>query len=204
MKKILVAVAALAVFAACRNNGNEQQASEGGVAETVVGERIKGQVPNVAYIQVDSLMADYLLAEELRNAFQAKANKSERELNAKYQKLEKDMMEAQEKVEKGLVTRATAEQMQQKLMAQQQELMNTRDRMMNELAEEEQVMNNRIYYAIMDYLSEYNADYKYSMIISTAASGPVLHADPSMNITKEVLAALNDRYNAEKAAEAKK
>lgn len=203
MKKVLVAVAALAVFTACRNNGNEQQASEGGVAETVVEERTKGSVPNVAYIQVDSLMADYLLAEELRNAFQAKANKADRELNAKYQKLEKDMMEAQEKVEKGLVTRATAEQMQQKLMAQQQELMNTRDRMMNELAEEEQVMNNRIYYAIMDYLSEYNADYKYSMIISTAASGPVLHAEPSMNITKDVLAALNERYNAEKATDKK-
>lgn len=206
MKKILVALAALAAFTACQNNGNKQNenAAEGGVAGTAVEEQVKGQVPNVAYIQVDSLMTDYLLAEELRNAFQAKANKADRELNAKYQKLEKDMMEAQDKVEKGLVTRATAEQMQQKLMNQQQELMNTRDRMMNELAEEEQVMNNRIYYAIMDYLSEYNADYKYSMIISTTASGPVLHAEPSMNITKEVLAALNERYNAEKTAGDKK
>mgnify|MGYP002231689080 CR=1 FL=1 len=69
-------------------------------------------------------------------------------------------------------------------MQQQQELLATRDRMMGELAEEEQVMNNRIYYAVMDYLKEYNADYKYSMIISTTASGPILHADPAMDITR--------------------
>ena len=122
------------------------------------------------------------------------------ELNAKSQQLEKDMLEAQDKIQKGLVTRATAEEMQQKLMQQQQELLATRDRMMGELAEEEQVMNNRIYYAVMDYLKEYNADYKYSMIISTTASGPILHADPAMDITEEVLAVLNERYAAEKAA----
>jgi outer membrane protein len=141
-------------------------------------------------------MAKYLLAEELRTTFQAKADKADRELNAKYQKLEKDMMDAQDKIQKGLVTRATAEQMQQDIINQQQELVNTRDRMMNELAEEEMVMNNRIYYAVMDYLKEYNADYKYSMIISTTASGPILHAEPSMDITDEVLEALNARYTA--------
>ena len=100
----------------------------------------------------------------------------------------------------GIFQGATAEEMQQKLMQQQQELLATRDRMMGELAEEEQVMNNRIYYAVMDYLKEYNADYKYSMIISTTASGPILHADPAMDITEEVLAVLNERYAAEKAA----
>lgn len=204
MKKVFVAVAVLVAFTACKNGQSKHEIEQNVESETVAVETVKGAVPSVAYIQVDSLMADYLLAEELRNAFQAKANKADRELNAKYQKLEKDMMEAQDKVEKGLVTRATAEQMQQKLMNQQQELVNTRDRMMSELAEEEQVMNNRIYYAIMDYLSEYNADYKYSMIISTTAVGPVLHANPSMNITGEVLTALNERYNAEKAASDKK
>lgn len=202
MKKLLVAVAVMLAFTACRNVGSindKKNASGADATQMAVTDKMRGAAPDVAYIQIDSLMVDYLLAEELRNAFQARAGKSERELNAKYQKLEKDMMEAQDKIQKGLVTRATAEEMQQKLMNQQQELMNTRDRMMGELAEEEQVMNNRIYYAVMDYLKEYNSDYKYSMIISTTASGPVLHADPSMDITGEVLAVLNERYNAGKA-----
>lgn len=198
MKKILVAVAALVAFTACQNKQASDNASEAVSGNGAVAEVEKNEGLKVAYIQIDSLMADYMLADELRKTFQAKADKADRELNAKYQKLEKDMIDAQDKIQKGLVTRATAEKMQQDLMAQQQELVNTRDRMMNELAEEEMVMNNRIYYAIMDYLKEYNSDYKYSMIISTTASGPILHADPEMDITSEVLAELNARYQAGK------
>lgn len=198
MKKILVAVAALVAFTACQNKQASDNASEAVSGNGAVAEEEKNEGLKVAYIQIDSLMADYMLADELRKTFQAKADKADRELNAKYQKLEKDMIDAQDKIQKGLVTRATAEKMQQDLMAQQQELVNTRDRMMNELAEEEMVMNNRIYYAIMDYLKEYNSDYKYSMIISTTASGPILHADPEMDITNEVLAELNARYQAGK------
>lgn len=202
MKKILVAVAALVAFTACQNQQTPDNAAEAitenvDVAEVEL-ELEKNEGLKVAYIQIDSLMADYMLADELRKTFQAKADKADRELNAKYQKLEKDMIDAQDKIQKGLVTRATAEKMQQDLMAQQQELVNTRDRMMSELAEEEMVMNNRIYYAIMDYLKEYNSDYKYSMIVSTTASGPILHADPEMDITNEVLAELNARYKAGK------
>lgn len=197
MKKLFVAAAVLMAFTACQNRQQETVAENTETAGTELAEKA---TPAVAYVQIDSLMLDYKLAEELRNTFQAKANKADRDFNAKYQKFEKDMMDAQDKIQKGLVTRATAEQMQQQLMQQQQELMETRDRMMAELAEEEQVMNNRIYFAVTDYLKEYNADYKYAMIISTtSAGGPVLHADPALDITKEVLVELNKRYEAEKA-----
>lgn len=197
MKKLFVAAAVLMAFTACQNRQQETVAENTETAGTELAEKA---TPAVAYVQIDSLMLDYKLAEELRNTFQAKANKADRDFNAKYQKFEKDMMDAQDKIQKGLVTRATAEQMQQQLMQQQQELMETRDRMMAELAEEEQVMNNRIYFAVTDYLKEYNADYKYAMIISTtSAGGPVLHADPALDITKEVLVELNKRYEAEQA-----
>lgn len=204
MKKMLVAIAVALAFTACQNSqknvaGNDEVAATE-TAEAVAGTR--ASLP-VAYIQIDSLMLHYRLAEDLRNAFQAKATKADRELTAKYQKLESDMLDAQDKVQKGLVTRATAEEMQQKLIKQEQDLMATRERMMGELAEEEQVMNNRIYYAVMDYLKEFNADYKYSMIISTSAAGPILHADPQMDITQDVLAALNARYADEKAGSGK-
>lgn len=196
MKKILVALAVVLAFTACRDKQNAAVAGDDTMATVMEGAvTSKG---DVAYIQIDTLMSKYALAEELRNTFQNKYNKADRQLNAKYQKLEKDMMNAQDQVQKGLVTRATAAEMEQKLAMQQQELMATRDRMMGELAEEEQVMNNRIYHAVMDYLKEYNADYKYSMIVSTTAMGPILHADPSKDITTEVLTALNERYASNK------
>lgn len=203
MKKLLIAAAAALACVAC---GNKQNAANGTSDNTADGQTTAAAISsaqglNVAYIQMDSLLLKYTLAEELRTAYEAKINKADRELNAKGQKLERDMMDAQEKIQKGLVTRATAEEMQQKLYNQQNELMASRDRIMGELAEEEQVMNNRIYYAIMDYLEEFNADRKYAMIVSTTATGPILNADPALDITAEVLEALNARYAADKASE---
>ena len=116
MRKIVVAAAVLLAFTACRNGGQQAPAATGQEPEAAAAVEVRSERPNVAYIQIDSLMLDYLLAQDLSNAFQAKANKAERELNAKSQQLEKDMLEAQDKIQKGLVARATAEEMQQKLM----------------------------------------------------------------------------------------
>ena len=94
MRKIVVAAAVLLAFTACRNGGQQAPAATGQEPEAAAAVEVRSERPNVAYIQIDSLMLDYLLAQDLSNAFQAKANKAERELNAKSQQLEKDMLEA--------------------------------------------------------------------------------------------------------------
>lgn len=76
--------------------------------------------------------------------------------------------------------------------------------MVGELAEEEQVLLNQIQYSIVEFLKEFNSDYRYGMIISTTGAGPVLHANPAFDLTKEVLAGLNKKYTQTKAAEQKK
>lgn len=49
---------------------------------------------------------------------------------------------------------------------------------MNELAEQEQVMLNKIHYNITEYLKEFNSDYRFKIILSTTSGGPVMNADP--------------------------
>jgi outer membrane protein len=203
MKKLFfAAVAGAILLAGCQN----KQAAAGSAADEtgeVSTEKYSGEV-RIAYINVDSLIAGYNLAIDLQTAFRTKAEKADKELTTKASRWEKEMMDAQEKVQKGLVTRSQAAELEERLGRQQQEIVGSRDTMLSELAEEEQVMNNRIFYAITDYLKEFNADYKYSMIISTSGSGPILHADPGMDITAEVLKALNEDYAKERSAEQKK
>ena len=201
MKKLIFAVAAIIVaFTGCKNNTTP--ATTG--AEENTTDRVKTRSEmSVAYVNLDSLMVKYELANELRTTFQNKYDRADRDLTNKYKKFEKDMIDAQDKVQKGLVTRAQAAELEQKLANQQQELMASRERVMGELAEEEQVMNNRLYYAVSDYLKEYNADLKHSMIISTTTTGPVLHADPALDITADVVRGLNDQYTKQKAEQGK-
>lgn len=157
----------------------------------------------IAYVNLDTLLARYELAIDLRASFEAKAKKVDGQLTSRGRKLENDFRDAQDKVQKGLVTRAQAAELEEKLGRQQQELMQHREKALSELAEEEQVMNNRIYYGVTDFLKEFNEGYKYAMIFSTSASGPILSADPSMDITAQVLRGLNSRYAEEKAKESK-
>jgi sulfur relay (sulfurtransferase) DsrC/TusE family protein len=98
------------------------------------------------------------------------------------------------------VTTATAQTMQADLEKRQQNLMQQRDRAMAEIAEDERVLLNQIHFSIVDYLSEFNDDYRYGMIVSTNAGGPVLNADPQLDITEIVKAGLNKKYAADKAS----
>lgn len=203
MKKVLfAALAAVISLAACQNNNQGAASTAGGESGEATG-TVK-TMPSVAYIDIDSLIVNYDRAIDMQKSFEEKYKKAESQLQTKMQRLEKDLMDYQEKAQKGLMTRSQMAETEEKLNRQQQTVMQDRDRLLGELAEEEQVMNNTIFYAVSDFLEEHNADFRYSMIISTTATGPILHADPSMNITNEVLKLLNEQYAAEKAEKAGK
>ena len=60
------------------------------------------------------------------------------------------------------------------------------------------VMMNQIGDAIKTYIEKYNAEKKYAMILTSQGGSPVITADPSLNITEEVIAGLNAEYIANK------
>ena len=111
------------------------------------------------------------------------------------------MRDYQDKIQKGLVTRSQAQSIEENLNKKQQSFMQHRDQVMSELAEEEQVMLNRIHYSITEYLKEFNSDYRYKMILS---SSTVLNADPSLDLTQIILEGLNKKYATEKPEETPK
>lgn len=183
---ILLPVALLALAGCKDNKGNTADA--GATDRTATPREVSGQI---AYIQVDSLLKNYNLFIELSKALEDKAAKAENEVTAKGRSLERSMADAQEKVDKGLVTRAQAAELQEKLMRQEQNFYAHREKVQQELMEENQVMMNNIMFEINKFLGEFNSDYKYGMILTSSGGTPVIHADPALDITSVVLEALN-------------
>lgn len=192
MRKLLF-IASVAIFAlaACKGKGDGASTSSSDSTTHVASSQ-------VAYINIDSLVSAYNMYKDLKTDYETKVKKVDGELTAKGRSFERDVNDFQDKVQKGLVTRAQAATMEESLQRKQQSFMQHRDKVMQEMAEEEQVMLNRIHYGIVDYLKEFNSDNRYGMIISTTASGPILNADPSLDITKAVLVGLNAKYDKEK------
>lgn len=153
----------------------------------------------IAYVELDSVIARFDMAKDKSAELENKTKNSEAELTAKSQAFDRDVRDYQNKAQKGLITRATAAEMEQTLAQQQQTLINLRDQMAYNLNEEGMVAQRQVLEYINQYLTEFNAERGYQYILAKQFPGPVLYSDSTLDITADVVAGLNAKYNAEKA-----
>jgi len=169
---------------------NIESESPGVISET------SGQ--EIAYINIDTVIFNFDMFLDKREGLLLKQKNAEAELNSKGSQYEKGARDYQDKVNKGLVTRATATQMEQSLMQQQQDLVSLRDKLQSDLMDEEQVMNRQILEYITIFLEENKSDYNCQFILGKSFGSVILYSDSSLDLTQKVLVALNNKYKAEK------
>jgi outer membrane protein len=155
-------------------------------------------VGGIAYINIDTVIFKFNMFLDRKNDLLSKQKSAEAELNSKGTQYGKSVKDYQEKVSKGLVTRATATQLEQALTQQQQELVSLRDKLQSNLMEEEQVMNRQVLEYITKFLEENKSDYNYQFIFGKSFGSVVLYGDRGLDITKKVLDAVNKKYQGEK------
>lgn len=149
---------------------------------------------SIVYINIDSLLNNYEYFADMQVEFADKQSEMEAELNVRSRQYEASALDAQNKVQKGLVTRREAAELEQQLLQEQQGLLQLRDQLTMQLAEEEQVMNRRLINEIMEYLEDYNENYNYQFIFSNSFGDNVLFANDELDITSSVLKGLNESY----------
>lgn len=170
--------------------GNKKESTQASVNST--------PAQGIAYVNIDTVIYKFDMFFDRRDELLAKQKSAEAELNSKGSAYEKAGKDYQEKVNKGLITRATAAQMEQALVQQQQELVNLRDKLQSNLMEEEQVMNRQILEYITKYLEANKAEYNYQLILGKSFGSVILYSDSSMDITQRVIDELNRKYKEEK------
>jgi len=152
----------------------------------------------ISYVNIDTVIFKFDMFLDRREDLFAKQKSAEAELNSKGSQYERGAKDYQDKVSKGLVTRATAAQMEQSLLQQQQELVSLRDKLQSNLMEEEQVMNRQVLEYITKFLNENKSEYSYQYILGKSFGGVVLYSDSTLDITQKVLDAINKKYKSEK------
>ncbi|NLA16000.1 MAG: OmpH family outer membrane protein [Bacteroidales bacterium] len=166
-----------------------------GIADKPEREPGEISVSNIVFVRIDSLLNTYDLFLDLQADLSAKARIVEDDLTKKGRAFENDVNNFQEKVQKGLITRSQAETQQNQLAARQQELEQYAQQKQMELAEENQVMLNRVLDALKTFLAEYRVLHNYDLILTTdESSNTIIEADRSFDITKEVVEGLNREY----------
>jgi outer membrane protein len=187
---LFLAVAGLYFLRFTGNKKSIKSEAKGNVAGT------PGQ--GIAFVNIDSVIFKFDMFFDRRNDLMAKQKSAEAELTSKGTQYQKDVKDYQDKANKGLITRATAAQIEQSLGQQQQELVSLRDKLQSNLVDEEQVMNRQILEYITKFLEENRSDYNYQYILGKSFGSVVLYGDNTQDITNKVLDAINKKYKAEK------
>ncbi len=207
MKKILIAVAALALgFTACDNAGKTTEPATGADSIATTGK--------IAYFYIDQVVDAYQFAKDKQAEFQKKyddatkkLSNTEKSIQRDQTKLQKDAVALQEKRSKVLITQSDYQAEMEKLNAKdqkiQQRIANYQaelQKVQGELAEEEMVMTNQIMYNITEYVKALNADYQFDIVLqSTTTGGPIINANPALDLTAVIIEGLNKNYTPEKS-----
>ena len=184
----LVAVVVFGILTLTKGGKSADVQTEGTAVEAAAS---KG---DIVYVNLDRILMEYDMANDLRSVVETKVQNIQAEVNRKGKKLESDVLDFQNKIDKGLMTRSVAEVQSQKLQQQELEFNNYAAQKEQEIQEEQVVMMNQLGDAIQTFLTKYNEEKQYAMILTNSGGAPVITADAALDITDDVLAGLNEEY----------
>jgi len=146
----------------------------------------------IAFVNSDTVSKYYKYAQKVQSTLLSKRNEAERQIRSKYQSYEnlvKDFEKAapimgeREKMEKA-----------QKIRLLEQEIMKVEQDLSEQLANEELTMTQSYILKTNDYMQVIGKNLGYDYVLSYRIGGPMLYANPNLNITSKVIDLLNKKY----------
>ncbi len=149
---------------------------------------------DIAYIQTDSLLANYVFAKEANEKLLRQSEQARAQLQKKAIALQNDMAAFQKKVQTGsFLSQERAEAERDRIIGEQRKLEQLDQKLSNDFLEERNKLNEQFKDSIDDFLKEYNKDGKYKLILSNTMSDNILYAAEGLDITSDVVEQLNKR-----------
>ena len=180
---LVAAVAALFVL----QLGKKEEVSQATVAPT--------EVMPVAYLNVDSLLANYSFAIEASEKLMSKQEDARLKMNTKLRTFQNEVADFQRKLQNNaFLSRERAEKEQQRLAKKEQELQELEAKLTQDIMLENQKLNMQLADSLTHFLQVFNADGRYHVILSNSAKDNVLMAAEQYDITDEVVTGMNARY----------
>ena len=199
MKKFFFPVLAAAlVLTACGTKTTETSA-EAAATETATAQQVG--TGDIAYVQVEAVLAQCDLFLTEGKALQEKTEKAQKSWAQREQNLQAEAAQLQEKYQKGLITTRDAQATQESIQKRVASYQANAQKEAQSLDEENYVFTNRAQDLLHRAVQEINADKRYKLIVNASA---LIDADTTLDITTAVLAKVNELYAADKKAEGKK
>lgn len=182
---IATAVASLFIFAQC-NSDKTVQATEPSAEST--------KQLNIVYVDLDSLMHKYNLAQDINKEMMRKEENIKMTLSKKADEMKKEQADFEYKYKNNVfATPERAQEEYNRLAKKQQDILNLEQRLTVEFEQEGIAKNKALRDSISNFIKEYNATKGYDYIL-TKLGDNLLYANEALNITQEIVDGLNSKY----------
>lgn len=189
MKKSFIIGGALIVSVLVGCNQKSAGTNAAAVAEAAKG----GQV--IAYIDIDSLEANFNFFKEGRAAIEKSQKDKESSIQHEGETFQREVYEFQQKAQ--YMTQTEGEAAQQRLMGKKDALERKQQQLSESLLAETTKFNKEYRAKLDSFLLEYNAGKRFAYIMPYA-DGSILYKDATYDITSDVVKGLNEKYPAAK------
>ncbi|MCS6981832.1 MAG: OmpH family outer membrane protein [Flavobacteriales bacterium] len=150
------------------------------------------QAAVILYIDTDSVLSGYTLAEDKRKFLEERNTSRERQLRTKQAAYEAAVQKYQKELP--LMTQREQAKAEENLMKMQQELLELQQRFQQEALAEEQALVLMLADTLEGFMSEYAKNRKVDFILGYQRNGSIFYKNPRLDITAEVVERLNQRY----------
>ncbi len=148
---------------------------------------------SIVYVNSDSLLNNYEYFKSIRGRFEEKSKKAQADLTTKGTAFQREVAQYQQQA--GSMSADQRAATEERLARKQQELAAYNQNASNALANEEAVENEKLYEKVSEFLKKFAKEKGYKMVLTySKGNSAVLFADESLDVTKEVVAGLNEAY----------
>jgi outer membrane protein len=184
-------------------SAEKQPAAEGAVPGDKPEETKKASVSpggkKILFVNIDTLNVQYEALKDLKKKTEASVGYIENKYKTEAKKFEEEYMAYQQAAAAGIKPRDQLEKMEENLQRKQQEIQRYEQdyqRAMEKAAEENEALKKEVRSFFKSYSRDLNVDY---ILAYTSTIDNLLYADPALDITPEVVKALNIEYKEKKA-----
>ena len=200
LAKVSLGLALAFSIASCGQQQSTPAASAADSSKTTASTGAKEE--KIVYINADTLSQKYEYFKEIRTKLEAKVKKAQTDLQAKGQAFQREVADYQQKA--ATMSASDRQATEEKLARKQDELGRLDQNASSSIQQDEAAEYNNVYNSITEYLKKHAAEKGYSLVLTYSKSNPtVLFADSKLEITNEVIDALNKDYQSKKTAEKK-
>ncbi len=166
-------------------------------AAAVSGDSTQVAIETIVYVNADTLLEKYEYFKDIRTKLEEKAKKAQADLQSRSNAFQREVADYQQKAP--TMSATDRQSTEERLARKQDELARHNQNASASFAQEEASENEKLYSRITDYLKKHAKENGYKLVLTYSASNPgVLYADERLEITNEVLTALNAAYAKDK------